>query len=112
MTSQDGHVITILHNNLETGTHLVQYEGDNPYEKDLTYFASLDQIAAIKKSSLYCEQYVEFSCFRVSAFRDAVWTAFNGKQLFYTYPDVNNTRDCLCRLENACREGFHTYFLF
>ncbi len=95
-------VITIIHNNLESNTRVQGYETPMSYQRNITYFATYDQIHAIKRLSTHCMQYLEFACTGANAFSDtSYWTAFTGEMLSYEYPDDGNG-NCICRLDEAC----------
>ena len=94
-------LITIIHNNLESDTRVQGYETPMSYQRNITYFATNDQIKAIKSSSTHCEQYLEFACTGALAFLSSFWTAFTGELISYRYPDDGNNT-CICKLKEAC----------
>ncbi len=100
------HVVTIIHNNLESDITVDGYEVPMSYQRNVTYFATRSQIQAIKSSSTHCEQYMEATCTGAWGFhqRQAFWTAFTGELIGYDYPD-NGTGNCMCRLKEACTTG-------
>ena len=70
MTSHEGEVVTIVHNNLESEVYVQGYEAPGSYQRNLTYTVSWDHIAIIKNQTERCEQYFQFTVSRATYERD------------------------------------------
>ena len=68
MTSYEGEVVTIIHNNLESDVFVQGYEAPGSYQRNLSYSLSWEHIAVIKNMATRCEQYFRFTVSSVSFF--------------------------------------------
>ncbi len=102
MSSVPNQVITIIHNNLEAGVHVTDYEAPDSYQRDIQYTADWSIISSIKNASKHCEQYFKFECVLAEAFKSSHYIGFSGQSRKYSYADPIPGYDCLCRLESAC----------
>ena len=102
MSSDPNHIITYVHHDAEVSTYVTGYDALGSFDHRLSYYgADVDQVKAVKRSSLTCKQLVRVRCFSASALMDDWMLDGNGERVPYHYTGG----DCRCRLDRACQHG-------
>ena len=103
-------ILTKVHHNSEESIYVHGFEPPASYIRDVKYFATKEQIEAVRSQGAYCQQYLKVECFAAEAFLEAYWLDVNGSKMSYT--DHEDRPGCKCFLDKACDEGRSEYVKF
>jgi hypothetical protein len=104
-TSFSDEVITLVHHNTEQEQLNSGYEDYAGYERNITYFVSLEAIAEIKMGASRCEQFFWIMCHLAEALMLAYWYGFDGNRHAFEYEEDVLHSNCQCRLRSNCDMG-------
>ncbi|KAM8945597.1 contactin-associated protein 1 [Pelodytes ibericus] len=102
---------TIVHHDREVSTKVVGSSPGHPYMGELSYWnASWGEITSLANGSEYCEQKIEFSCYKSrllnspAGFPYSFWMGRDNLRHFYWGGASPGTQRCSCSLEKTCAD--------
>ena len=105
MTSKNGVGVTVIGHDSESRTLVKGYDPAGSYKRKIKYDISMEQIVAIMKQSMNCEQFIKYQCFQSRLFRAAGygwWVSRQGSKMNYWGGAAINSGKCACGMTNSC----------
>ncbi|XP_053309785.1 contactin-associated protein 1 [Spea bombifrons] len=102
---------TIVHHDRYYATKVLGSSPDQPYMGEVHYWnASWGEVSALANGSEYCEQRIEFSCYKSrllntpSGLPYSFWMGRNNERHFYWGSSSPGIQRCACGLEKSCAD--------
>ena len=109
MTSKNGAGVTTVGHDSEGATKVQGCEPRGCYKRRIKYNVSMEQIAAVIKTSQRCEQFIKYQChgtvIRVRTSPYAWWVSRQGAKMKYWGGAAVNSGKCACGMTKSCAGG-------
>ena len=107
MTDKGGVGVTIVGHDMENRTQVIGYEKRGEYFVDVHYrSASISQLKALTKASVYCQQFIKYECFhaRLNKGGFSWWVSRDGQKMTYWGGANLTAGGCACGLTGSCAD--------
>uniref|UniRef100_A0A3B3V1K8 Contactin associated protein 1 n=1 Tax=Poecilia latipinna TaxID=48699 RepID=A0A3B3V1K8_9TELE len=97
----------IMHDRVE-GTRVSGSSIDKPYIADVNYWnASWDEVSALANTSMYCEQWIDYSCYKSRLLNTpgrpfSYWIGRNNESHYYWGGTFREVQKCGCAINQTC----------
>uniref|UniRef100_A0A3Q2QC39 Contactin associated protein 1 n=1 Tax=Fundulus heteroclitus TaxID=8078 RepID=A0A3Q2QC39_FUNHE len=97
----------IMHDRAE-GTRVIGSSIDRPYIGDVNYWnASWDEVSALANTSMYCEQWIDYSCYKSRLLNTpgrpfGYWIGRNNETHYYWGGTYREVQKCGCAINQTC----------
>ena len=110
MTSKNGVGVTVIGHDSESRTLVKGYNPRGSYRRKINYDISMEQIVAIVKQSMNCEQFIKYQCHDSVLLYDinnlyGWWVSRQGSKMNYWGGAAVNSGKCVCGMTNSCAGG-------
>ncbi|TKS92189.1 Contactin-associated protein 1 [Collichthys lucidus] len=100
---------TVILNDRVDGTKVTGSSIDQPYIGDVNYWnASWDEVTALANTSLYCEQWIDYSCYKSRLLNTpngrpfGYWIGRNNVSHYYWGGTFREVQKCGCAINQTC----------
>ncbi|XP_028393393.1 uncharacterized protein LOC114517773 isoform X1 [Dendronephthya gigantea] len=109
MTSKNGVGVTEIGHDSESRTLVSGYDPAGSYKRKIKYEISMEQIVAIMKQSMNCEQFIKYECYNsvLIYFTNPFgwWVSRQGSKMNYWGGAAVDSGKCACGMTNSCAGG-------
>ncbi|KAG7250060.1 hypothetical protein CRUP_030834, partial [Coryphaenoides rupestris] len=106
---------TVIHHDRVDGTKVSGSSVDRPYIGNVNYWnASWDEVTALANTSMYCEQWIDYSCYKSRLLNTpngrpfGYWIGRNNESHYYWGGAFREAQKCGCSINQTCTDSkFH-----
>ncbi|KAA8585326.1 hypothetical protein FQN60_004020 [Etheostoma spectabile] len=102
---------TVILNDRVDGTKVTGSSIDRPYVGDVNYWnASWDEVTALANTSVYCEQWIDYSCYKSRLLNTpngrpfGYWIGRNNESHYYWGGTFREVQMCGCAINQTCTD--------